>query len=160
MGFTHNSVSWESACNVGDPSLILRSGRSPGEGNGNPLQDSCLENPMDKGTWQATVHGFTRVRHNLVAKPTIVPCVCVCVCVCVHAHLVQLCSTLCDLIGYSPRLLCPWGFPGKNTGVGCHAHLQGILLTQGLNPSLLQPLHCRWILYWWATGEAHSSLAI
>ena len=49
------------------------------------------------------------------------------------------------------RLLCPWDSPGKNTGVGCHFLLQGIFLTQGLNPCLL---HCRWILYHWATGEA------
>ena len=40
-----------------DSDLIPRSGRSPGEGNGNPLQHSCLENPMDRGAWQATVHG-------------------------------------------------------------------------------------------------------
>ena len=44
------------ACNVGNMNLIPGSGRSPGEGNGNPLQFSCLENPMDRGTWQATVH--------------------------------------------------------------------------------------------------------
>ena len=43
-------------------------GRSPGEGNGNPLQDSCLENPMDRGDWQATVHEVARVRHNLATK--------------------------------------------------------------------------------------------
>ena len=42
------------------------------------------------------------------------------------------------------RLICPWEFPGKNTGVGCHSLLQGIVLTQGSNRSLL---HCRWILY-------------
>ena len=42
---------------------------SPGEGNGNPFQYSCLENPMDRGAWQATVHGFARVRHDLVTKP-------------------------------------------------------------------------------------------
>ena len=47
----------ESACNVGDPGLILGSGRSPGEVNGNPLQYSCLENPMDRGDWQATSMG-------------------------------------------------------------------------------------------------------
>ena len=41
----------------------------PGEGNGNPLQYSCLENPMNRGVWQATVHGVTRVRHELVTKP-------------------------------------------------------------------------------------------
>ena len=46
-----------SACNAGDMGLIPGSGRSPGEGNGNPLQYSCLENPMDEGAWQATVHG-------------------------------------------------------------------------------------------------------
>ena len=42
---------------------------SPREGNGNPLQYSCLENLMDKGAWQATVHGVPRVRHNLLTKP-------------------------------------------------------------------------------------------
>ena len=44
-----------SACNAGDPGSIPGSGRSPGEGNGNPLQYSCLENPMDGGAWWATV---------------------------------------------------------------------------------------------------------
>ena len=39
-----------------------------GEGNGNPLQYSCLENPMDRGAWQATVHGVLRVGHNLATK--------------------------------------------------------------------------------------------
>ena len=46
-----------SPCNVGDLGSIPGSGRSPGEGNGNPLQYSCLENPMDRGAWWATVHG-------------------------------------------------------------------------------------------------------
>ena len=41
----------------------------PGEGNGIPFQYSCLGNPMDRGAWQATVHGVTRVRHNLATKP-------------------------------------------------------------------------------------------
>ena len=54
-----------SACSVGDPGLIPRSGRSPGEGNGNPLQYSCLENPMDGGAWWATVHGVTKSRTRL-----------------------------------------------------------------------------------------------
>ena len=49
-----------SAGDVRDVSLIPGSGRSPGEGNGNPLQDSCLENPMDGGAWRATVHGVTK----------------------------------------------------------------------------------------------------
>ena len=48
------------ACNAGDLGLILGSGRSPREGNGNPLQYSCLENPMDRGAWQAMVHGIAK----------------------------------------------------------------------------------------------------
>ena len=54
-----------SACNVGDPSSIPGSGRSPGEGNDNPLQSSCLENPMDGGAWWATVHGVTKKRSDM-----------------------------------------------------------------------------------------------
>ena len=57
------------------------------------------------------------------------------------------------------RLLCPWDSPDKNTGVGCHALLQGIFLTQGLNPCLLSLLHCRWILYHWA-NEGSPSLIV
>ena len=48
------------ACNAGDMGLIPGSGRSPGEGNGNPLQYSCLENSMDRGSWQATVYGVAK----------------------------------------------------------------------------------------------------
>ena len=49
-----------SPANAGDAGLIPGSGRAPGEGNGNLLQDSCLENPMDRGAWWATVHGVTK----------------------------------------------------------------------------------------------------
>ena len=56
-GFPGGSVGKESACNAGDPGSIPGWGRSPGEGNGYPLQYSCLENPMDRGAWWATVHG-------------------------------------------------------------------------------------------------------
>ena len=62
----------ESACDAGDVGSIPVLGRSPGEGNDNLLQCSCLENPMDREAWQATIHGVTRVRHNLATKPTIV----------------------------------------------------------------------------------------
>ena len=55
--FPGGSASKESACNAGDPGLISGLGRSPGGGNGNPLQYSCLENRMDRGAWRATVHG-------------------------------------------------------------------------------------------------------
>ena len=52
----------ESACNARDLGLIPESGRSPGEGNGNPLQYSCLENSIDRGAWKATVHGIRQAR--------------------------------------------------------------------------------------------------
>ena len=59
-GFPGGSDGKESACNVRDPGLIPGLGRSPGEGNGSPLQYSCLENSMDRGAWQATVHGAAK----------------------------------------------------------------------------------------------------
>ena len=49
----------ESTCNIGDPGSIPELGRSPGEENGNPLQNSCLGNSMERGAWWATVHGIT-----------------------------------------------------------------------------------------------------
>ena len=64
-GFPRSSVGKESACNAGDLGSISGLGRSPGERNGNPLQYSCLENPMDEGAWWATVHGVTRSRTQL-----------------------------------------------------------------------------------------------
>ena len=73
---------------------------------------SCLENPMDRGAWQATVHVKVKA---LVAPWDPMDC-----------------------------SLCSWNSLGKNTVVGCHSLLQGIFLTQGLNPSLL---HCRQILF-------------
>ena len=69
MGFPSGLDGKESACNAGDQGLIPELGKSPGEGNGNPLQYSCQKNPMDKGAWQATVHRVARVRHNLATKP-------------------------------------------------------------------------------------------
>ena len=54
--FPGSSKGKETACSAGDLGLILGLGRSPGEGNGNPLQYSCLESPMDRGAWWATVH--------------------------------------------------------------------------------------------------------
>ena len=59
-GFPGGSEGKESACNAGDLGSTPGSGRSPGEGNGNPLQNSCLENPMARGAWQATVHGVKK----------------------------------------------------------------------------------------------------
>jgi len=59
--FPGSSDGIESVCNAGDLGLIPGLGRSPGGGNGNPLQYSCLENPMDRGAWWAPVHGLQRV---------------------------------------------------------------------------------------------------
>ena len=67
--FPGGSDSKESACNSGDLGLTPGSGRSPGERNGNLFQYSCLENSMDRGAWQTTVHGVIRVGHNLAIKP-------------------------------------------------------------------------------------------
>ena len=60
MGFPGGSVVKNPPANAGDATLIHGSGRSPGGGNGNPLQNSCLGNPMDRGAWQATVHGVAK----------------------------------------------------------------------------------------------------
>ena len=60
----HSSDGKESSCNAGDPGSIPGSGRSSGEENGNPLQCSYLENPVDRGAWCSTVHGLQRVRHD------------------------------------------------------------------------------------------------
>ena len=65
LDFPCSSDSKESAFNSGDPGLIPGLERSPGEGNGNTVQYSCLENPMDRGAWQAIVHGVTKSRKQL-----------------------------------------------------------------------------------------------
>jgi len=64
-GFPSGSDGKESTCNAGYPGSIPGVGRSPGEGNGNPLQYSCLENPMDRGAWQAAVYGVTKIQTQL-----------------------------------------------------------------------------------------------
>ena len=60
LSFPHGSDCKENACDAGNLGLIPELGRSPGEGNGYPLQYSCLENPMDRGAWQATICGVTK----------------------------------------------------------------------------------------------------
>ena len=62
----------ETVCKAGDLGLIPGSRRSPGAGNGNLLQNSCLGNPIDRGAWRAIVFGVTRVRHDLAAKPQLI----------------------------------------------------------------------------------------
>ena len=65
MGFPGGSDGKESACSVGDLGLIPGLGRSPGEGNGNQLQLSCLENSMERGAWRAIVHGVAKSQTQL-----------------------------------------------------------------------------------------------
>ena len=60
MGFPRGSVVKNLPANVGDTALMAPWGTSPGKGNGSPLQSSCLGNPMDRGAWQAAVHGVTK----------------------------------------------------------------------------------------------------
>ena len=68
-GFPCSSVGKESVSSAGDPGSIPGLERSPGEGNGNPLQYSCLENPMDRGAWRGIAHAVSRVGHDLATKP-------------------------------------------------------------------------------------------
>ena len=65
MGFPGGSEGKESACKAEDPGLIPGLGRSPGEGNGNALQYSCLENPMERGAWRATAHRVAKSQAQL-----------------------------------------------------------------------------------------------
>ena len=114
--------------NAGDMGSSPRSGRSPGVGNGDLPQYSCLRNPMDKGAWRATVYR--------VAKESDMTCVCVSP------------SVMSDSLrprGLLPtRRFCLWSSLGKNTGVDGHSFLQGIFPIHGSNLSLE---HCRQLLY-------------
>ena len=83
--FLGGSAVKESSCNTGDKGLIPGWERSPGEGNGNPLQYSCLGNPMGRGVWQATVQRVPQSQTWLKQLSTYARvCVCVCVCVCIY----------------------------------------------------------------------------
>ena len=138
--------------NAGDLGLISGSGRFPGEGNGNPLQYSCLENPMDGGAWCRLLSMFFFCcLCFLVSYPRML-CLtqnhkgfllsslqfqflslglnCCCL-------VTKLCLTICDPVDCS-LAVSSVHFLGKNTGVGCHFLLQGIFSTQGSNPCLLQ----------------------
>ena len=98
LGFPGGSDGKESACSVRDLGSIPGSGRSPGEEHGNALQYSCLENPMDRGAWQATVHGVaksqTQLNHWHTYMDHFFPNV--------AAKSLQSCPTLCDPIDGSP----------------------------------------------------------
>ena len=126
-----------------------------------PTQCSCLENPRDGGAWWAAVYVVAQSRTRLKwlsssssnsiyrTEMYMYICKCVYIYIFVVVLVIKLCLTLFltpwssrgPLGPHDPidpsRLLCPWDFPGKNTGVGCHFFLQGIFLTQGLNLYLL-----------------------
>ena len=134
-----------SAYNAGDPGLIPGSRRSSGEGNGNPLQYSCLENPMDGGDWLATVLGVTKnwtqlsdftidftIGHLLTWR--------------VHLSVSYLFAFSC----------CSWGSQGKNTEVVCHSLLQWTTFCQTSPPwpSSLGWLHPAWLSFIHGTGAA------
>ena len=108
-----------------------QSRRSPGEGNSNPFQYSCLENPMNRGAWQATVHGGHKQTLLLLQLLS-------------RFSRVRLCATPKTAAHQAPR---PWDSPGKNTGVGCHFLLQCMKVkseseaTQSC-PTLSDPMDC------------------
>ena len=118
---------------MGDLGSTPGSGRSPGEENGKPLQSSCLENPMDGGAWQATVHGVSKSRTRLgyftftFSRGSSQP-----------RDQIQVSHIEVDFLTAEPQ------GKSKNTGMGSLSLLQKIFLAQELNCGIL---HCRWILY-------------
>ena len=127
--FPGGSEDKESAFSTGDPGLIPRLGRSPAEGNGNPLQYSHLENSMDRGAWQATVHGVAKsdITKQLSLSPykSLQFCfvsitILITWCLCSDLDILKYCAHILEnwitnvtiLVGF------PWNSPGKNTGVG------------------------------------------
>ena len=102
-GFPGGAVVKNLPANAGDSGLILRSGRSLGEGNGNPLQYSCLENCMNRGAWWATVHGVAKSRtwlSNWAHTPVVI------VCLILWRSLVFFCQILLADLAYFSKWLC------------------------------------------------------
>ena len=102
--FLHSSVSKASACNAGDLDSIPGLGRSPEKGNGKPLQYSCLDNPIDRGAWKATVHRVaksqTQLKHlSTHARMHVCMYIDRHICTCMHA---QSCQTLCNPMDHRP----------------------------------------------------------
>ena len=122
-----------------------------GEGNGNPLQCSCLENPGDGGAWWAAVHGVTKswiwLKWLSSSSSSILYYITHTI-VCGVCFVAQSCLTLCNPMDCNLPCSSVHGiFSGKNAGVACHFLLQGIYLTQESNLHLLRCISCRWILY-------------
>ena len=107
LGFPGGSNGKESACSAGDPGSVSGSARSPGEGNGNPLQYSCLENAMEGGAWWASAPGVARSRTALKGLT----------CTCSEACAVSVAPRACS--GRSGRGLSPQRLLGLWHGPGC-----------------------------------------
>ena len=149
-GFPCGSARKESACNAGDLGLIPGLVRSPWEGKGYPLLYSDLKNSLNclvrgvaKSQTQLSNFLFTVfIEVELFASSQYFWVLsmllsCIAFNLCVLCSVDRSCLTLCD----PTRFLCPWNFPGKNTGAGCCFLLQRIFLTQRLNPFLFHFLH-------------------
>ena len=165
MDFPGGSDGKASVYNVRDLGLIPGLGRFPGEGNGNPLQYSCFENPMDGGAWCRLLSMVSqRVGHDWVTSLSLnvyrfffsILNINLYIQLSLHekvlVHSVRVSLHSHGLV----RLLCPWNSPGKNIGVDSHSLLQGIFPTQVLNPSFP---HCRQIFYLLShQGSPHENL--
>ena len=144
LDFPGSSAGKEIACNAGNPSSTSGLGRPPGELIGYPLHYSwaslvaqMIKNlPAMRETRVQSLGQEDALEKGMATHSRILVCL-----------ITQLCLTPCDPMDCSPpgssREILHGNFPGKNTGEGCHALLQGIFLIWGSNPGLL---HCRWIV--------------
>ena len=147
----NGSGSKVSACNAGDPGSISGLGRSPGEGDGNPLQHSCLENPMDGGAWQATVHGVpksgTRLSdftHSLThSKPRSTFLIFI-LAVCQYVTLLMFHSLKIYVSGN--KLLPTLLYYNNNLLFILYGSFLHCLLTSGYFLSLPKFSHCHWLI--------------
>ena len=138
----------ESNCSEGDMGLIPGWRRSPGEGNGNPIQCSYMEIlwTEEPGGLQSTAKesDMTQQLNNNDLDIEVCVCVCVCVraCICMRSVMCSfLFVALCEQwTVVCQALLCPWGFPGKGNRVGCYYLHQGIFRTQG--STLVSSISC------------------